>query len=124
MNPFFSGTPAIRLLIAAGVIVLITLLVRWLLYRFIPPLLARQSPLWDVILPKHRVLHYLYLSVPGMLVAGLVQFMSDIDPTLATLIYKASLIYSIILLTLALIAAINAYSDCLLYTSDAADELT
>lgn len=108
---FFSNTPALRILAAGVTIFLITLLARWLLYRFIPPLLARQSPLWEPILKDHRVLHYLTLSVPGFLLAGLVQISPDINTTVASAIYKFSIIYGIIMVTVAISATLLAYND-------------
>ena len=107
----FAETPIFRNIIIIGIILLVTLLVRWLLSRFIPPLLTRQSPLWHDILVKYRVLNYLTLSVPGLLLAAFVQLTPDINPGLAEIVYKLALIYSIIMLTLALIDALLAYND-------------
>ncbi len=108
---FFAETFVIRNLILVGVIILVTLLVRQLLFRFIPPLLARQSPLWIGILAKHRMLNYLSLSVPGFLLATFVQLTPDVNRNLASIVYRLALIYSIMMLMRALIALLRSYND-------------
>ncbi len=106
-----TSGPLLRLAIYAGIIILGTLLVRWLLFHFIPPLLASHSPLWAGILAKRRILHYLYLSVPGLLIAILVQFTPNLNVAVGKLVYKGAIIYSIVMLTMAIISALNAYND-------------
>jgi len=107
----FAETPVIRNIIIVGSIIFLTLLVRYVLFRFIPPLLTRQSPLWNEILAKYRVLNYLTLSVPGLLLASFVQLTPDINPNLALIVYKLALIYSVIMLALAFVEALRAYND-------------
>ena len=100
-----------RTALIVGAILFITLLANWLLNRFIPPLMARQSPLWTAILEKRRVLHFIALTVPGLLVAGAAQIAPNLNPTLATVLYKLAFIYSIIMLMLAAASALFAYND-------------
>lgn len=100
-----------RTALVVGAILFITLLVNWLLNRFIPPLMARQSPLWTDILTKRRVLHFIALTVPGLLVAGAVQIAPTLNPTIAKVLYKSAFIYSIIMLSLAAASALFAYND-------------
>ena len=84
---------------------------RQLLFRFIPPLIARQSPLWIDILEEHRVLHYFYLAVPGLLTATYSLLAPNLNPSLAIILYKAAIIYSIVMLTMGVISALRAYND-------------
>lgn len=100
-----------RTTLIVGAILLITLLTNWLLNRFIPPLLARYSPLWTEILERRRVLHFIALTVPGLLVAGAAQIAPNLNPTIATVLYKSAFIYSIIMLSLAVASALYAYND-------------
>ena len=100
-----------RTALIVGAILFFTLLANWLLNRFIPPLMARQSPLWTAILAKRRVLHFIALTVPGLLVAGAAQIAPNLNPTLATVLYKLAFIYSIIMLMLAAASALFAYND-------------
>ncbi len=100
-----------RTALIVGAILFITLLANWLLNRFIPPLMARQSPLWTAILEKRRVLYFIALTVPGLLVAGAAQIAPNLNPTLATVLYKLAFIYSIIMLMLAAASALFAYND-------------
>jgi miniconductance mechanosensitive channel len=107
----FAETPVFRNVVIMGTILLVTLLVRYSLFRFVPLLLTRQSPLWNDILAKYRVLNYLTLSVPGLLLAAFVQLTPDINPNLALIVYKLALIYSIIMLALAVVETLRAYND-------------
>lgn len=106
-----SGSTFVRILIGTGIVFLLTLVARWLIFRTIPPLLARHSPLWEDILEKRRVLQYLYLSVPGIIAAIVTQFSPDFHPTLSTVIYRVSVIYSIVMLMMTAVSAIYAYGD-------------
>lgn len=108
---FLQSLPLLELAIAGAAVFLITLLVRWLLFRFVPPLMEKHSPLWSDIMARWRVLDYLYLSVPGFLVASTVQVTELFGPTFSIFVVKAALIYGIVMLTLAVISALRAYND-------------
>lgn len=98
-------------LIVSGAVVLLTLLARALIFHFIPPLLARHSPLWAEILTEHNVLHYLYLAVPGLLVAFIAQLTPDYFSGLATIIYKGAILYCVVMIMMSLISTLYAYND-------------
>lgn len=105
------SSPIVRLLMAGGMLFLVTLLARLLLFHFIPPILEKHSPLWTEILQKRKVLDYLYLAVPGLLIAGLVHLFPNLNPTLEGIIQKAAVIYSIVMIGLAGASALFAYND-------------
>jgi miniconductance mechanosensitive channel len=103
--------PFIRLLMAVGVLFLITLMARLLLFHFIPPILEKHSPLWTDILEKRKVLDYCYLTVPGLMVAGLINVFPNLPPLIENTIQKAAVIYSVVMIGMAGASALLAYND-------------
>ena len=106
-----TSPPFIRWLFAAASVIIVTLLVRWLLYRFIPPLLINRSPLWEDILDRHHFLHFLYLSVPGWLVSIIAEHSRGWNNWTATLVAKSANIFSIVMVTAAILSALAAYNE-------------
>lgn len=106
-----ADIPLLRLAFAAAATLVVTLFVRWLLLRSIPPLLARHSPLWAGILEKRRVLQFLYLTVPGLMAALLIQFSTGVSDPLSALLYRGALVYSFVMLAAAIASALYAYGD-------------
>ncbi|MFN2134605.1 MAG: mechanosensitive ion channel family protein [Candidatus Promineifilaceae bacterium] len=99
------------ILLYGGIVVAGTLLVRWLLLRFVPPFLDRHSPLWAGILQKWPVLRRLYLATPGILVAVISQIAPIENQSLERLLFRSAVAFSIIMLTGAAISALFAYAD-------------
>jgi miniconductance mechanosensitive channel len=104
-------SPLLRLVLAAGAVILVTLFVRWLLFHFIPPLLARHSPLWEDILAQRPVIRYLSLSVPGFVAAFITLIGTPVNQSIANLVYKGGIGFSLAMIMMAMISALYAYND-------------
>ena len=103
---FVQGTVSLVLLLLVGIVA--DLVIKRQLIRFVKRTASQTGQTWDDLIVEHGVFGRLAQGVPALIVYYGVQYLPNLDPTLAEIIGNVALAYLALVVTMALGALLSA----------------